>query len=49
MAELKIHSQIKSGDDAAFDLMFFGVEGTSYPTIDDFIGSIPEDDPVINL
>lgn len=49
MAELKIHSQIKSGDDAAFDLMFFGVEGTSYPTISDFIGSIPADDPVINL
>ena len=49
MAELKIHSQIKSGDDAAFDLMFFGVEGTSYPTIADFIGSIPADDPIINL
>ena len=49
MAVLNIHSEIKSGEANQIDLVFLGLDGTSFQTVNDFIKSIPEDDNTIEL
>ena len=49
MAVLNIHSEIKSGEESKLDLVFLGLDGTSFQTVNDFIKSIPEDDNTIEL
>lgn len=49
MAVLNIHSEIKSGEATKLDLVFLGLDGTSFQSVNDFIKSIPEDDPAIDL
>ena len=49
MAVLNIHSEIKSGEANQLDLVFLGLDGTSFQTVNDFIKSIPEDDTAIDL
>ena len=49
MAVLNIHSEIKSGEANQLDLVFLGLDGTSFQTVNDFIKSIPEDDTAIEL
>ena len=49
MAVLNIHSEIKSGEESKLDLVFLGLDGTSFQTVNDFIKSIPEDDTAIDL
>ena len=49
MAVLNIHSEIKSGEANQLDLVFLGLDGTSFQTVNDFIKSIPEDDNTIEL
>lgn len=49
MAVLNIHSEIKSGEANQLDLVFLGLDGTSFQTVNDFIKSIPEDDNAIEL
>ena len=48
MATLKIYSQIDTADNVS-DLRYFGYDGVSYKDVDDFVGSIPEDDGVIDV
>ena len=49
MAVLNIHSEIKSGEANQLDLVFLGLDGTSFQTVNDFIKSIPEDDNTIEI
>lgn len=49
MAVLNIHSEIKSGEATKLDLVFLGLDGTSFQSVNDFIKSIPEDDNAIDL
>ena len=49
MAVLNIHSEIKSGEANQLDLVFLGLDGTSFQSVNDFIKSIPEDDNTIEL
>ena len=49
MAVLNIHSEIKSGEANQLDLVFLGLDGTSFQSVNDFIKSIPEDDSTIEL
>lgn len=49
MAVLNIHSEIKSGEATKLDLVFLGLDGTSFQSVNDFIKSIPEDDNTIEL
>lgn len=49
MAVLNIHSEIKSGEESKLDLVFLGLDGTSFQSVNDFIKSIPEDDNTIEL
>ena len=49
MAVLNIHSEIKSGEANQLDLVFLGLDGTSFQSVNDFIKSIPEDDTAIDL
>lgn len=49
MAVLNIHSEIKSGEANQLDLVFLGLDGTSFQSVNDFIKSIPEDDHAIDL
>jgi len=49
MAVLNIHSEIKSGEANQLDLVFLGLDGTSFHSVNDFIKSIPEDDNTIEL
>ena len=48
MAVLKIHSDVVNEEDRVF-LTWWGLDGTSFDTIDAFVDSIPEDDNVIEL
>ena len=48
MATLKIYSQIDTADNVS-DLRYFGYDGVSYKDVDEFVGSIPEDDGKIDV
>lgn len=48
MAVLKIYSQIETSDNVA-DLRYMGYDGVSYRDVDEFIGSMAEDDNEIEL
>lgn len=48
MAVLKIHSDVVNEEDRVI-LTWWGLDGTSFDTIDAFVDSIPEDDNVIEL
>ena len=48
MATLKIYSEINTADNVT-DLRYMGYDGVSYKDVDEFVGSIPEDDGVIDV
>ena len=49
MAVLKIHSDIVDEETRVVRLMWTGIDGTSFSTVDAFIDSIPKDDNEIEI
>lgn len=49
MAILKIHSDIVDEETRVVRLMWTGIDGTSFSTVDAFIDSIPENDNEIEI
>lgn len=46
---LKIYNDIVPEEERKFRLMFMGLDGVSFASIDEFIASIPEDDDTIDM
>lgn len=48
MATLKIYSEINTADNVS-DLRYMGYDGVCYRDVDEFVGSIPDDDGMIDV